>query len=220
MSKYRIKVRHRFGNLFINLAEIDAQNQEDTYAFGGVREIFIRDCYFRHHPSLQPTSLKTIVDLGGNIGLFSTLCSSFAQKIVTVEVQQKYVPIIAQNLHSNDFTNFTIVNKFIGTEGLFIERADEFISFRDLLTQCKIEVIDFLKIDIEGSEFTLFQEDLPLEKIRYISMEIHPHFGDVKHILHILQERNFSITTTTSTFEEVSNSAQIDFLYARNQAYD
>ena len=223
-SLSNLNIKHKFGSFKVSPKNIDTKIiEEGSYAFSSVRELYIKDCYFKFHKDLNPKDVRVVVDLGANRGMFSTLCSSFCEKIIIVEVQKQYNTVIEGNLAYTGFKNFKIFNKFIGTEGKFKGNEGnglEFISFTELLKQSNVEVIDFLKIDIEGSEFTLFNEDLPLNKVRYLSMEIHRDYGDVEEIIKKLKHKNFSTITSTSEFEQTNDVSKIDYLYAKNLSFN
>lgn len=50
----------------------DQNLDEDSFAFGVVREIYIRDCYSKWLPDWVFKEAKKVVDLGSNRGAFSS----------------------------------------------------------------------------------------------------------------------------------------------------
>ena len=57
------------------------------------------------------------------------------------------------------------------------------VSMEELLTRHGVERVDFLKTDIEGSEFDLFRaESRWIRRVRRIAMEVHPEFGSVSEL--------------------------------------
>jgi FkbM family methyltransferase len=66
----------------------------------------------------------------------------------------------------------------------------------ELMNKYKWEHIDFLKIDIEGAERYLFQDDMYagrfLSKVKMISIEIHDEYNIEQRILEILKANHFT----------------------------
>ena len=221
MTHSNLWINHWFGRFRLNVNHIDSLVQDNTYTFGAVRELYIRNCYFYGHPHLKTAEIKNVIDLGANRGLFSTMCTPFSKKILLVEAQTQYNEAIDFNLRiANQFFNYQIINRFIGQDGKINAENHTHISFDELLKIGQMDVIDFIKIDIEGSEFSLFQENLPLERIHYISMEIHPQYGNVNNIISQLEQYNFDVLTTTENFKHTSDPSEISFLYAKNLAFN
>lgn len=217
-----ISVKH-LGNKFrLNIQHIDNTiNEEGSYAFSSVRELYIRNCYFRGHDNINTEEIEIVVDLGGNRGIFSTLCSTFCKRLIVVEPQSHYNSIVSYNIEQNGFDSkhYRIINAFIGQVDSNIDNASKIavLPFMELMSNNSLDKIDFLKIDIEGAEFALFKEFIPLDKIKYISMEIHRDFGNVTEIIDRLKKADFYVATTDGDFNQTDNPDGIGFLYARNQ---
>jgi len=118
----------------------------------------------------------TVMDCGGNIGLFTFFVEPHAKKIYTVEPSAKHTKVIKHMIEYNDFADkVEIVEKAISHEdgtatfhhnsnqtmfsvksivddGTEDTEEVETIRMDTLFTQLGIEHIDFLKLDIEGSE--------------------------------------------------------------------
>ncbi len=218
MSNYVLSIDFNNYHYLIDLPYIDNQIIEGSFAYGGVREIFIRNCYFRHH-DIDFSKIKTVIDLGGNRGLFSTFCAAFASKIIVIEPNPVYNEVIAVNINNvNPQLKPVIINKFVGGKGL-VQRANESnISFDQIITEHVIGIIDFLKIDIEGSEFGLFEDGLPFDKIRYLSLEVHRDYGDPEILVRILKDNGFNVIASTANFKRTASKNEIDYIYAQNIA--
>ena len=148
---------------------------EESFSFGIIREIFIRNTYFIHLPTKAYNKCKIVVDLGANRGCFSTLMTPVAEKILSVEVQNKYNKSISHNLELNNFHNYKVENSYVGGKGQFFNNANNFKTIDELFKKYEIDFCDIIKIDIEGSEFQLF-EDIAcdwLSKVNYIVMVVH-----------------------------------------------
>jgi ADP-heptose:LPS heptosyltransferase len=91
--------------------------------------------------------------------------------------------------------------------------------FDDYLDVNNIECVDFLKVEIEGSEYRLFK-DISVEtlqnRVNKIAIEYHWNYSDQLNIItDKLNEAGFEI----STFESNSN-ARVGKLYAVNKRYE
>ena len=192
---------------------------EDSFSFGIIREIFIRNTYFIHLPPKAYNKCKVVVDLGANRGCFSTLMTPLAERILSVEVQNKYNKSISHNLELNNFYNYKIDNSYVGGKGQFFNNANIFKTIDELFKKYKIDFCDIIKIDIEGSEFKLF-EDIAcdwLSKVNYIVMEVHPIYGDPKVIVERLKSEGFYFNLVNQNLEKiksVKDFKSISFIYA------
>jgi len=158
------------------------------------RQVYIDGDYDIHIP-FKP---KVIVDLGSNIGLFSTL---YAQKFpdatiislepflsnynVLIENTKSYPNIKPVNaaIWSKDTYKSLVFTPSMGEWGVTVNDSDDdrrkedltkCISMSTLKSDFGLDVIDILKIDIEGSEKDLFEVCEPwLYKIRMIIIELH-----------------------------------------------
>jgi Methyltransferase FkbM domain len=191
----------------------DQALKEDSFAFGIAREIYIRDCYFKWHPASVYQNAKTVVDLGANRGGFSSLMSTKAEHIVAVECGAQYLPVIKHNLELNHHPNYQIERSFIGKGGDFESDAPT-ISIEQLFNRYQIDTVDLLKLDIEGSEFSLFDQADWLTKIKAISMEVHPEHGDPCNILKTLSEYGFQYAIADQNLELVKEPKSATFIYA------
>ena len=194
----------------------DQNIKEDSYTFGLVREIYIKNVYFKHH-NIDYKTLKNVVDLGGNRGLFSLLAANFCQKIIFVEVLDKYNDVFWHNMQINSFDNYAIENIFIGRGGLLDHLEAKTKTLEKLMQDHSLDTIDFLKIDIEGSEFAFFADNPPLDKIKHISMEIHQEYGDVSKIMDKLSRSGFNIMAGNEDLQVTDQINQIAYIYAVNR---
>lgn len=216
-AKFKLPFNNKY--IKIDVKELDIKIKEDSYSFGLIRELLIRNCYFKFHNNLDFNNTKTVIDLGSNRGFFTIMCSSFADKIVSVEADDKYNEQFIANMNKNDFKNITIINKFIGgINNKENSKKIPQISLSELMFLNDIKVIDFLKIDIEGSEYDLFSktEDSIFNKIKNISMELHPENGKNSTIIKKLKKNNFHVTLKDDSFNDVEEIEKGCFIYAQN----
>ena len=212
-----LKIRYNNNAYFFDLAYIDRQLDEKIYfTFGNIREIFISDCYLKYQPREAFYQSKTVVDLGANRGIFSTLMTPVAEKIICVEVQSRYIDIIKYNMELNNFKNYAIECCFIGDDGLCSDliKKDNKITLDDIMKKYDLHHMDFIKMDIEGSEFALFKSAAWLQNVNHISMEVHHDYGNINTILTALKDYGFSYVLVDENFQPISDATQTVHLYA------
>src|SRR5690606_9273088 len=159
-----------------------------------------------------------ILDLGANIGLFSLYAAQFAKKIVAVEPASSIYEYLSKNVDS-EHTIYP-VQAAIGAEngslelfgsddnltmfsahkvGIHNEKSEKvkMIGLQTLLDLFSLTHVDFMKLDIEGSEFEVLASDEFLKaapKIDCIMGEIHPWTGrNPQQCVQALEEAGFSI---------------------------
>ncbi len=210
--RVRVKV---FGRHFI----IDCRHVDDSVnepggaTFVYVREIYIWNCYLRHH-AVDPSTLKNVIDLGGNRGLFTLLAANFDGQVVYVECNPKFIPPLQHNLKLNGFRNVAIENVFVGDGGLNVGMRVHTKSLSDILRDHAMERVDFLKVDIEGSEFALFKEAHILDRVQRLTMEVHQEYGDVNELIKTLTESGFRVISCNGTCEVTADITKVCYLYA------
>ena len=139
--------------------------------------IYLRDEYKLN--SVGEGRLGCVVDLGGNVGLFSARVAPYAERVVACEPVPENFAQLKRN--TQEFSNVVAVNAAVaaesGTMRIFLPRTtkrsgsssahldpghdpDSFhdaraVSFETLLQEHKISRCDLLKIDVEGSEYEI-----------------------------------------------------------------
>jgi hypothetical protein len=212
MDKYVVNISYRNSSFKIDCG-YGSSYLEEGPSFTLIKEICVSDCYFKyHHPNVFYSS-KTVLDLGGNRGVFSALMASHATRVICVEVQSHYLPIIEHNMKINNYQNVTVEITFVGSGGLFLNHGKG-ITIDGLLDKHNLLSVDFLKIDIEGSEFALFESASWLRRVNYISMEVHPTFGDPGTILEALKKQHFKILMADRKLSLTTELNQVAFIYA------
>ncbi len=176
------------------------------YSFCSVREIYARRIYF---PSAGwiPRQGDFVVDLGANVGMVTLLCASLGADVVAVEAQDGFIPCIKKNLSANGcLERVQVLHGLVGSgSGVFANEenfvnADHFdgglpksISMQEILGTHPNQRVHLLKMDIEGSEFSLFDNSLDwLLQIDRIAMEVHSYFGEPDLILEKLKLHGFT----------------------------
>ena len=166
---------------------------------------------------VSPNSpVHNIIDLGGNIGLTSAyLASKFPKaKIVTVEPEASNFETLKVNVAP--YSNIIPVNKGVFHKECYLkiinEEADNncfnleeseeptsihAISIPSLMQQYGMETIDILKMDIEGGERYLFNEQAHewLSKVKILMIELHDrnYSGCSKILFHCLEKYDYNL---------------------------
>lgn len=185
---------------------------DGTYAFGSVREILIRDCYLRHlpHDTLERTG--TAVDLGANRGLFSMLAAAWATRVLSVDADPAFAEVRAHNARVNGFDHVVIETATVGRGGKI--GSDRGCHITDLLDVHGLRTVDLLKIDIEGSEYALFDQTAWLSRVHRLCMEVHPEYGTPERIVAALDSEGFTVVRADSAGRRLGPGHAFDYVYA------
>ena len=198
--------------------------------FGLVRELYGRNIYF---PELGfiPTPGTKVADLGANVGLFGLLCAKLGAEVLAVEAQSGFVAVARNNFALNDVENsIELIHAMVGgSTGVFSQKERRKasshwvddppeMSMEELLNRFldgHQQMIHLLKIDIEGSEFDLFENHIDwLDKVLHISMEVHPEFGDVRGLRNRIEKVGFRCNLIPSWRESGIPKRYPGFLFA------
>ena len=153
------------------------------------------------------------MDLGANRGAFSTLMTARATFILSVECGAQYAPIIKHNVTRNAHHNYAIETAFVGSGGTADSNGPR-VTLQNLWQLHNLQTVDLMKMDIEGSEFALFDAPDWLNRVKSISMELHRAHGDPNRILRSLDRYRFSTTLANEDLTQVSDPNQATFIYA------
>lgn len=150
-----------FGSSFTVLAGGQSLRLENC-DFGLIREIFVNRCY------IEPNDIRDariILDLGANCGVFSLFAATFAPQanIFAIEAQSHVFEILQTNLRNNGLSQrVSAKHALVGGATTpwskeLLERSPDIPVWSapsDLKQKTRI---DFLKCDIEGSEYAFFR---------------------------------------------------------------
>jgi FkbM family methyltransferase len=199
--------------------------------FSGARELWARLVYFAQ-PGFSITPGDTAVDLGANFGLFSLLAAKMGARVVAVEMQSGFLPIIEHNLRINAVTDLVTIEWGIvgGGSGLVadpqqLRSASHYfqeapvLSMEEIIRSRGLERIDFLKVDIEGSEFDLLRSGVEwLSIVEKIAMEVHGGCGDVGLLIHTLKNAGLDVTLLENRGSVVAELPHMGgYLFARRR---
>lgn len=182
-----------------------------TPTFGGAREMYASNVYLRGFKT--GLSARTIVDLGSNRGLFVALAARVlgADRGVSVEPQEFYLPAYRALLQENgvDPEQFPRIPRFASATS-----GPQTVTLAEIMDEHSLAEIDFLKCDIEGGEFDVFQGNNDfLGVVKNIAMELHPKEGDVGDLVRALGAHGFDVRVTDQFGSEISSKVG-HYLYA------
>lgn len=175
-------------------------------ALSGIRELYVRDVYLRNGwLDIQPED--TVVDLGANMGNFTNLALAYGPgvRVISVEPSTALNRVFSDSvgLNAGFLERTKLIRAFVGQEKptqteLLHSNADyanaEWLSEDEFLRLAGIERIDFLKCDIEGSEFGLLAANSKLLSItKSLACEVHAFAGDVNGFLSDIESCGFVI---------------------------
>ena len=167
--------------------------------------MYVRDVYL-HNGWLDIPPGSTVVDLGANMGNFTNLALAFHSsiRVIAVEPSECLNRAFHKNVELNNASNrVRLVRAFMGeatTKQLSCQADDPcyagavFINEGKFLKESGIAKIDFLKCDIEGSEFGLLSRNSKLLAMsQRIAIEVHAFAGNPKVFIQMLLDTGFII---------------------------
>lgn len=207
--------------------------------FGRATELYARKVYNALPGFELHDGMGAIVDLGANVGDFTVLAAKFAKKVIAVEAEESLAEEMRENAKLNGVEDkIVIVKAIIGAgSGMFADpeirkqffhgNAPKSISFRELLQSNGVREVDFLKIDIEGSEFDLFKNEIDsFANVRLIAMEAHVPFmvhgrevacDDINGLKIVLERAGFKVWLADVNRRIVSEiRGQAGYIFAKN----
>ena len=166
---------------------------------GGTSDVYVSKEIFRWK-SYPLTPRGVVIDLGANIGAFSLFAAQTARTVYAFEPSSDNYAQLLKNIAANRFSNIVPIRKAVGGANGAVDlyRASankgsssivsvvsrdservEVVTLEKTLEICGVDHVDLLKVDIEGSEFSLFENASLeiLERIDQIEMEVHPIRG-------------------------------------------
>lgn len=166
-----------------------------------------------------PKNIRTILDIGGNLGFFALLARNYFPKatIHCYEPNPVLLPVIQTN--TSDF-NIQVFSEGVGgsasratmnCDGPTLEGSTVPSDSGEIIITALSQAIeriggsvDLLKMDCEGAEWSILEDRISLSKVRHLAMEYHleaqgPH--SVASLIHRLKDLGFFI----DSFKEASN---------------
>ncbi len=165
---------------------------------------------YKDYPFDKISKEDIVLDLGANIGAFSIPASRLCKKVYSVE--PIFADTIKDNIKLNNISNIEVLELGVGKEGkesfefMGVTRTIDSLPFKSI--KSNIGKIDYLKIDIEGNEWTIEPEDFI--DIRVITGE--------GHIFTKREKRLCNWSKWKSWFE--SNNYKLEFKKVRDISYE
>lgn len=159
-----------------------------------------------------------VIDAGGNIGAFSVYLNCFLPdaSFLIIEPDESNCKFLNSNITHNEINVRKIIKGGLWSSDGYLEIKRDFrdqtdwairvqesqkpnnlkaYSLKGIMTNLEINIIDILKIDIEGSEKELFSDKEKitevLKKVRFLCIEIHDEFQCREIITDILINNGF-----------------------------
>lgn len=183
-----------------------------------IDEIFMLNSYTRYF-DIEDGDI--VVDLGAHIGAFSIFAAKKAQTVYSYEPEPINFAILKANIRLNNletkirayqkavagrrgilplYVNETgiasTVSPKLGVRKIFVEA----ITLGDIFVKEKLPRIDFLKVDIEGAEWEVFNiaaESGYLTRVKKIAMECHS-VRDTSRLINLLETFGFNVRKAPS----------------------
>jgi FkbM family methyltransferase len=168
----------------------------------GIREIWVRDPYLDGYLTIGPSAV--VLDLGSNMGVFTALALAHGPgvRVFAVEADPAECDRLRRTIADNRAEKrCTVINAFVGGTMNFqddLKARDRAatvptLSPAQLLSQIGAPP-DFIKCDIEGSEFALLNDPQPIfASAQQVSMELHPDQGNADAAIQRLRELGFEV---------------------------
>ena len=131
-----------------------------------------------------------VVDLGANSGFFSVKSAELASKVIAVDGSPEAYSCLVDNCKDFDniqTLNASILSKDSSPSWLWTHKGNPLrMTLEEMMELYKLDRIDFLKCDIEGGEYDLFNSLSPktLSKIDRIAIETHDEVQNEDFYLH------------------------------------
>jgi FkbM family methyltransferase len=176
-------------------------------------EIFFFDSYhLRYLKASSEIQIRTIIDIGGNVGFFSIFSRDFFPEALIHCYEPN--PILYNYLnHNSTKADFKVFYEAVGKSESFVSLENntsesimgvakidnsgkiKMISFKEVLNRVGGK-IDLLKLDCEGAEWQILEDYESMRNVYYITLEYHLWAisdGTLKKMYKLLEKNNFRI---------------------------
>lgn len=210
--------KNKIISIYISVYKPIIYLRENTSDYSTFKQIFLSKEYDIDY-NFSP---RVIIDAGANVGMAAVFFSELFPKAIIYSIEpeksnfiflkkntKSYPKVICmQNaLHHTANEILDILDEGIGKWG-FVTKASSHgtdintivskvktVSIRSILKDYEIDVIDILKVDIEGAEIALFELDYEywLSRTRCIVIELHDRFypGCEERVFNVINKFNF-----------------------------
>jgi FkbM family methyltransferase len=221
----RYLVEYRGTTLRVDCGAIDTMLAGDAPTFGQIRELYCRDIYLWPF-KFGATTLDTVVDMGGNRGIFTLYASKVSKRVIWIEAQSHYKRSLETALENNAPAAKVLLETayVIGAgQRTYSQKSKLGSVFRgqtrrmplsEILSRHGVRSASFMKMDIEGGEFDVFckpEEWLP--RIENLAIEVHRSEGKPEEIVSIMRDCGLE-TITASAQRKAVTAPEADYIYA------
>ncbi len=163
----------------------------------------------------MPSRIGCVIDLGANRGIFALQAAAIAEQVIAVEALEKYRSSFQRNLDLNGLANVELIHAMVGGSAFLRSEGQHLLGLAELMARARVPV-DFLKVDIEGSEFEL--DWSAVAGVKRIAMEMHPRWGNPAELVAKVASLGFECRTFDDSMKSTP-AAAADFLLAVNDRY-
>ncbi len=180
-------------------------------------------------------NLERMIDAGANIGLASVYFKAFFPdaKIIALEPVKNTFERLVKNVESNALKNVQCLEKGLWKSATFLQLDTSFrdstdwsfrliesptptlntittVTVQQILDENNWDYVDYLKIDIEGGEVSVFESAKTVEswlpKVKVLAIEIHDEFNCREAIYKLLKQFNFNYIEDASITIATNNT--------------
>jgi FkbM family methyltransferase len=177
-----------------------------------IEEILLNKCY-TPDSSFEIQDDSIVIDAGANVGIYTIYAGTRARhgKVIAIEPEMRNFTFLRENISANGFSNVELENSALaesdGEARLHLSRAgshsimpqdslDDFqvcesVSVDTILKRYSLNHVDILKLDIEGTEFSVLESTPWIKGVGKIVMEIHSRYGRPQTIVDTLSYAGF-----------------------------
>lgn len=185
--------------------DVSAINSTEGNGYAFLRELFVRNIYFR---AFKPLAFGVCLDIGCNIGIVSTLLWELSGKrgrVVAIDGFTYSGNAFRRRAESEtpiEFGRYAVCSENLlrNAEGV-AKLAGEFgidnsqlLTMDQILAKYGLSKIDVLKMDIEGAECELFADPCEwLARVDNVTMETHPEVASPRIVADRLVRHGFDV---------------------------
>jgi FkbM family methyltransferase len=181
-----------------------------------------------------------VVDIGASVGAYTiSILDKKPKKVYCVEPSKKLLRALVENCFDKVleyqenplvYINYGIVDNEGDDINIFgKEKIFNVITFNDMIKNYSINHIDYMKIDCEGGEYSIFKEEnmnFLLNNVEFIAMEVHLNYDGCREKFKNFRDNylnrfnNYKVMSCTRQNISWGNSIDIKDMIFDNQFID